>query len=531
MALLAETVNAMKDGEAIIATISMRISKYRSTNFAMMRAVVAALIFATPLPAVHGDSSAARSTAEQWISAKFENKQTRLAEGYLLPQLRSGVLEKRARKGFPLQIGGHVYQRGFHSPSTGTITVHLPSAASSFDAVIGVDSNDLSYYSPAGRGHAIVTVESNSKEELFRSQPMSEGQDGVRVHVPLNGIEEFTLQVKGKKEDAPWDQVTFANALVILNDGKTLQLDELPVGPIAAQADATAPFSFLYDGVSSREFLKGWKLTRSSRRIDEFRTEETQTYKDPATGLELRVVGTMYQDFPTVEWVLYFKNDSTKPTPIIEHIQALDTRFERNGEGEFLLHHSKGAPATRNDYEPYETPMPRNSEQRLSAFGGRPTNKDLSYFNLAWPDEGVILSVGWPGQWAAVLKRDAKNGIQISAGQELTHFSLLPGEEIRTPLIVLQFWNGEWLDAQNIWRRWMLAHNVPRPNGKLPPPQMAGNTSREFVEMTEATEKDEIQFIDLYKEAGLNPDYFWMDAGWYPNNGSWVNTGHMGSGH
>jgi alpha-galactosidase len=513
----------MKDGEAFISTISMHNFKYRRPCFAMRAAFVASM-FAIALSGAHGDSSAARNRAQQWISAKFEGKPLKIDEGYLLPQLASGVIEKRARKGFPLQIANHVYQRGFHCPSTGTITVHLPSAASSFDAVIGVDSNDLSYYSPAGRGHAIVTVESGGKE-LFRSQPMAEGQDAVQVHVPLQGANEFTLQIKGTKEDAPWDQVTFADAAVTLSGGKVLQLDELPVGPIAAQADATAPFSFVYAGVSSREFLKGWKLTRSSRRIDEFRTEETQTYKDPATGLELRVVGTMYQDFPTVEWVLYFRNDSTKPTPIIENIQALDTRFERNGEGEFLLHHSKGAPATRNDYEPYETPIPQNSEQRLSAFGGRPTNKDLSYFNLAWPDEGVLFSVGWPGQWAAVLKRDAKNGIQVSAGQELTHFSLLPGEEVRTPLIVLQFWNGDWLDAQNIWRRWMLAHNVPRPNGKLPPPQMAGNTSREFVEMTEATDKDEIQFIDLYKADGLNPDYFWMDAGWYPNNGSWVNTG------
>jgi alpha-galactosidase len=71
----------------------------------------------------------------------------------------------------------------------------------------------------------------------------------------------------------------------------------------------------------------------------------------------------------------------------------------------------------------------------------------------------------------------------------------------------------------------MMAHNMPRPGGMLPPPQLAANTSREYVEMTEATDHDEDLFIDRYIADGIKPDYFWMDAGWYPNNGSWVNIG------
>ncbi|MDP7288943.1 MAG: hypothetical protein QGH94_13220, partial [Phycisphaerae bacterium] len=58
-------------------------------------------------------------------------------------------------------------------------------------------------------------------------------------------------------------------------------------------------------------------------------------------------------------------------------------------------------------------------------------------------------------------------------GQELTHFKLLPGEEVRTPLIALLFWQGDWIRAQNLWRRWMMAHSMPKPGGRLPPPQFA----------------------------------------------------------
>ncbi len=86
--------------------------------------------------------------------------------------------------------------------------------------------------------------------------------------------------------------------------------------------------------------------------------------------------------------------------------------------------------------------------------------------------------VGWPGQWAAQFTRDKENHLHVRAGQELTHFKLLPGEEIRSPLVVLQFWKGDRLRSQNIWRRWMMAHNLPRPGGKLPPPELVASSSR-----------------------------------------------------
>jgi alpha-galactosidase len=66
--------------------------------------------------------------------------------------------------------------------------------------------------------------------------------------------------------------------------------------------------------------------------------------------------------------------------------------------------------------------------------------------------------------------RDEALGMNIVGGQELTRVKLMPGEEIRTPLVVLQFWQGDWGRSQNIWRRWMIAHNLPRPGGKLPRP-------------------------------------------------------------
>ncbi|MCL5099244.1 MAG: alpha-galactosidase [Candidatus Omnitrophica bacterium] len=285
------------------------------------------------------------------------------------------------------------------------------------------------------------------------------------------------------------------------------------------------PFSFVYGGRPSLELLPGWKLQRSETELDGQRTRLTLVFSDDQTGLEVRCEAIKYRDFPAAEWTLYFKNCGIADTAILEKIQVLDGRWEREAKGEFLLHHNVGSPANGSDYAPLETPLEPGAAKRISAAGGRPTNTDLSYFNLEWNGRGVILAVGWPGQWAAEFARDKAAGIQIRAGQELTHFKLLPGEEVRSPLIVALFWKGDWIRGQNLWRRWMMAHGMPKPGGKLPPPQMLGSSFRVYEEMTKADEASQIMFINRYIEEGLKLDYWWMDAGWYVSRGGWGNTG------
>ena len=96
---------------------------------------------------------------------------------------------------------------------------------------------------------------------------------------------------------------------------------------------------------------------------------------------------------------------------------------------------------------------------------------------------------------------------------------------MRTPLIVLQFWKGDRLRSQNVWRRWMIAHNLPRPGGQLPPVQLAACSSHQFGEMINADSASQKLFIDRYLAEGLKLDYWWMDAGWYWNKTGWPNVG------
>ncbi len=285
------------------------------------------------------------------------------------------------------------------------------------------------------------------------------------------------------------------------------------------------PFSFVYGGRPSAELLTTWPVTRDQKQLDRNRSQRSLSWKDPKTGIEVRCVAVEYTDWPVVEWTVYFKNTGNANTPILENIQGLDIRVERAEGAEFVLHQHRGDNNIPESYQPFSEPLLVNSSKTARPAAGRPTDSSFPYYNLQMPGGGLIAAVGWPGQWATRFERDSARGLRFTAGQDLTHLYLKPGEEIRTPLIALLFWQGtETVRAQNVWRSWMLAQNLPRPGGKLPAPLNAFCDGGFFpgLAVSEAGEK---QFIDALTREHVKLDYWWIDAGWYPCRNDWQNTG------
>lgn len=284
------------------------------------------------------------------------------------------------------------------------------------------------------------------------------------------------------------------------------------------------PLAFDYDGKSAAELLAQWPKKTTTRKLDDRRTEHTSTWTDPRSELEVRCVAVEYADYPAVEWTAYFRNKGTAPTPLLQGIQAIDVRLNRAGVGEFALRGIAGDDCRPDSYQPYAQVLGPDASRTIAPKRGNPSDGVFPYFNLAAPGGGWLLAVGWPGQWSATFARDRGEGVRVVAGQELTHLRLQPGEEIRTPLIALLFWQGtDSGRAQNLWRRWMLADNLPRPGGQ---PLRAQYTfcSGGFFEGLKVSEASERQFIDTLDREGIKLDYWWMDAGWYPCS-QWQETG------
>ncbi|MBM4042149.1 MAG: hypothetical protein FJ290_26940, partial [Planctomycetes bacterium] len=395
-------------------------------------------------------------SARRWVAARFEAAEpAKRAEPGLLVLANNDAVVKNNRHGKPLKLADRQFTRGLFCHAVSKVVVRLPGPGKAFSAVVGVDSNEQT---SGGRGSVVFWVSVGGKE-AFKSGVLREGMPPVNVAVDLGGATEFNLDIGDAGDGISCDQSDWADAKVVLADGKEVWLGDMPFIEEAGLLASGPPFSFTYGGQPSAALLPTWDRKQASRKLDDARTEHVVTYTDPKTGLVLRCVAIEYHDFPTVEWTLHFRNTGKAEMPVLADIQALDAQIVRSGKQEFLLHHAVGSPCSKNDYGPLLTELKPNATKRIAAAGGRPTNSDMSYFNLEWGGEGLIVVVGWPGQWAATFARNGGTGLRIRAGQELTHFKLLPGEDVRSPLMVLQFWKGgDWIRAQNLWRRWMMAH-------------------------------------------------------------------------
>ncbi|HTL55681.1 MAG TPA: NPCBM/NEW2 domain-containing protein [Candidatus Limnocylindrales bacterium] len=456
---------------------------------------------------------------DAWVKTSFASlPPAKLPPGLLVLANNDPVI-KNNRHHKPLNIAGRPYTHGLFCHALSKVIVQLPGPGRTFTAVVGIDSNEQT---SGGRGSVVFSASVKGRQ-AFQSAVLHEGDSGALVKVDLDGSDSFVLEVGDAGDGIACDQSDWAEAKVVLADGKELWLAELPF--LDQTLASGLPFSFIYDGRHSLEVLPSWRHEESSRKLDDARTERTILWTEPRSGLLLRCVSVEYAAFPLVEWTLYFKNLGTHDTPIISDIFPLDTAFLRSENGDFVLHHHAGSTATMDDYRPYETRLTPVTKLRLAASGGRGSDTCWPYFNVDWGNEGAIAAVGWPGQWAATFTHDDGRMLQARAGQEHTRFKLLPGEEARSPLIVLQFWEGDWIKAQNVWRRWMVAYNIPRLNGRLPPPLLPGGSSNQMNEMQNANEENQIQFVDGYLDNGIPITFWWMDAGWYPFKEGWWNTG------
>jgi alpha-galactosidase len=287
-------------------------------------------------------------------------------------------------------------------------------------------------------------------------------------------------------------------------------------GPAAIAAD-NLPVSFIYGEHSSRKLLPRWKLSRETPRVDGLATRYALTLTDPASGLEMQVEATAYSDFPAVEWVAHFANTGKRDTPILCDLNAADLTLPGADIPEFAVFHAKGSAESATDFEPQRALLKPRCSREFAPYGGRSSDGlqggMMPYFNISdQKTGGVIVAIGWTGQWRAHIGRDAGADLTVRTGMQDTHLRLYPGERIRTPATLVMFYNGDYLRGQNLWRRLMLAHYTPRPNGRaIDLPVAASGATLGF---NNVSEQNQIQAATNIAAKHPPVGYYWIDAGW-----------------
>jgi len=276
--------------------------------------------------------------------------------------------------------------------------------------------------------------------------------------------------------------------------------------------------SFRWAGAPSKTFLEGWELqTSSEEAAGGSLTHVART--DPGSGLGVTLHIRRFDDFPAIDWVAEFENRGCADTPIIEDIEPLDISIPVPPEERLRLHHANGSSCRMDDFLPLTTDLPPNSRKALAPQGGRSSNGAFPFMNLQGEGCGLVLAVGWSGQWAALFER-GQDALRLAAGMERTHLRLQPGERIRTPRILSLVWQGD--DpalGNNLLRRLLIAHYLPRIQEQLVTPPAAQCLQAYYYLTGKAGEQYEMKALP--KAAAVGADAYWIDACWYGTEAQW----------
>ncbi len=272
------------------------------------------------------------------------------------------------------------------------------------------------------------------------------------------------------------------------------------------------PFTFKVDGETFNP--DEWeKKTEKDNKYQGGVTENiVLTNKDK--GLQVRVEATTFPESATCQWTVYVKNTGTEKSGVISDFYAFDSSVDT---GKADLYYSMGSDTAASDFSLIKKSL-SEKVRSFSGTDGKPTEKYLPYFNICGEKFGVVLGIGWTGQWASELS--AKDGLtNISVKQETFNAYLLPGEEVRSPLVSLTFYdNDNALKGFNLFRSWIMDSVYPE------------NVTKNYYTVMEVagpastrTSDEIINILDneIADFAYEQTDAFWMDAGWYSYNEGW----------
>ena len=274
------------------------------------------------------------------------------------------------------------------------------------------------------------------------------------------------------------------------------------------------PVSFVYGGREYRGFGG---------------CEVLENALDPKTGGRLRVridatlEATVEAKFENAhgesEYVVWFENRGTERSKLLTDVRAIDGTFPG------------AAPRVRgilgdhvNQYAAYDHDL-LQADKYFVNLSGRPTHETFPYFDLVHGDGGTLVALGWGGTWDALFAAHG-GGLTLRAKTcAMLKAHLLPGERVRTGLVVLLPYRGrDQNDAMNLWRRWFVACNMPKANAAGDPVKpfytviFAKDTGRANSDGSASEGHDTWRpTLEKLVAEKVVPDFRWFDAGWYPD--------------
>lgn len=349
--------------------------------------------------------------------------------------------------------------------------------------------------------------------------------------------------------DGPWRAI--ADTMIGLGGVTDLkyQFEEAPNGPAAYfklnRADVNLPRLPLQFSALSSNFLGGippaflnvqignitfaeWQtnalMTTSSTRLDEERTSVTYAWNDSA-GLEISCEAVCYSDFPAVEWLMWVKNNGVSNSPPLQNLCPLDAVFTGEPGNVFNLHSSAGGQQSRDAFRPGVEFIREGTRKTLRNTRGRPSEQVLPFFDLESGQSGAVFAVGWSGQWLAEIAGLQSQEVRLLVQQEALWVRLRPGEQIRSPRMLMMTYAEGRTAGLNTFRRFMSRHVYPQnTNAQIPGIQM--NTWYVYGDngYPPINETNLVHLLQAYHALDIDTvviDACWNGESWFADAGNW----------
>ena len=274
---------------------------------------------------------------------------------------------------------------------------------------------------------------------------------------------------------------------------------------IEAQIKNNTLFSFDYDGVAYEDHIKKWDKT-----VEKEGNSWTVTYKNDAVTAWSEI--TLDEDTASVEWTNYFKNEGQSNSPVISNIQAIDSAVSVANP---TFTTAEGSDVTKTDFQPIVVDLATEQTYTMKTKGGRSSQGAWPYFRIDNGEYGVSGGIGWTGDWQGTYTVQ-KDAVAITMGMQNTNIALYPDEQMRTPMIMLQFFAGDSDAGQNAFRQLILKNYTPKGDDGEPIKYAPTFISAQANYGAEKVMKTFQQAIN----GGVRGEGLWIDATWYGNLGS-----------
>jgi len=212
----------------------------------------------------------------------------------------------------PLTIGSERFTRGLGTHANSDVLFYSPAPMGRFSCSVGIDNNPNA---AGGPGSVVFSLWADGRC-LHRTETIHCGRQPVRIEIELGGATRLHLRVRNAGDGSAFDHADWAEAKVILANGQTVWLDEVPLGIIPGNR-SPYPFSFVYDGAVSDELLDNWDRKEEAQGSRAGKQQWTTTWTEPRSGLRVIWKVTRFNDFPAAEWILAFENTGTEDTGIL----------------------------------------------------------------------------------------------------------------------------------------------------------------------------------------------------------------------